>query len=487
MTILFIFILSLWSCNDFDEINTDNNRPSDVTADVLLPNATRNAVNTSVDAAFLIGNNAAQLTAKALRTEVDDYNWNAFPTYWEGWYNSLTDVKSIGKIAEKNNNQVLLGVTKVLRTWIFSQLTAAYGDIPYFEAISGDEGNFTPAYTPQAEIYEDFIVQLEEAKQLLGSGQGAISGDLLLNGSIDHWIRFANSLQLRILMTASDRLADAKNRFANIVSEGNILSGNDDNVALTYSGIFPNEYPLIPLKIGDIEAVVLSKTSVNVMQNHRDPRLLRYGRPDNEMFNEDGMITGKDNGNGDSCAKGGSLLGVQYYNYPNRIQAAELGITLAEGMIMSYAEVEFLLAEASEKAWISGDTEQHYRNGVKASLEYHLVNYESRGWNDFMDFYENSGVEYSGLNDIREQKWLALFFHGLTPYFEIRRWYVEDGYSFENMDFISAACENLNNDQLPLRFLYPGQEQSLNEKNYLNAVEALGGDDSQNAMMWLVK
>ena len=119
-------------------------------------------------------------------------------------------------------------------------------------------------------------------------------------------------------------------------------------------------------------------------------------------------------------------------------------------------------------------------------MEYHQVDLEPFAWADFDDFYANSGVAYEMVTDIWEQKWLALFFHGLEPYFEVRRWYFESGMSFDGIPFLEAPCENLNDGNLPMRFLYPGEEQSLNAINYQNAVDRLGGNN-QNARMWLVQ
>jgi hypothetical protein len=154
---------------------------------------------------------------------------------------------------------------------------------------------------------------------------------------------------------------------------------------------------------------------------------------------------------------------------------------------MTYAEVEFLLAEAAQKGWISNDSETHYRNGIKASMDYYKVNYAEFGWNDFSDFYQGSGVSFDGeLVTIWKQKWLSLFFHGLDPFFEFRRWLHESNFDWMNLPFVAPPCQNNNNNNLPVRFLYPGNEQSLNPTNYSAAVDDLGGN-TQNVKMWIVK
>ncbi len=486
ITLLVLFALT--SCENFEEFNENPNEPTEVSADVRLPSTIRQTANTSVDAAFLVGNNAAQLTAKTLRLEVDAYNWNAFPTYWEGWYESLTDAHSVEDLALESGNQVLEGVALVMQAYIYACLTNAYGDIPYDQSIRGDEDNFTPVYQDQSEIYADLLSELDRAEGLLASGNGEITGDIIYNNDPAQWSKFANSLRLRLLMYAGDRIDDVAQQFSDIVNSGNIMQSNADNAALTYTGAFPNEFPTVPLKQGDIDAVALGKASFDVMDSYQDPRLLRYARPNNEDFTDDPTFIGGINGQGEGCSKdGASRLGVQYYNYPDLTSASNLGLPMAEGLLMTHAEVEFLIAEGIAKGWISGNIEEHYRAGIQSSMEYYMVDLDPFGWSDFDDFYNNSGVAYSEVKDIWEQKWLALFFTGLEPYFEVRRWYVESGKSFTGIPFLEPSCGNVNDDNLPLRFLYPGEEQSLNEANYNDAISKLGGINNQNAEMWLVQ
>jgi hypothetical protein len=485
----FILLMIVSSCNKFEELNTNPNEPTSVTPDVVLPGAIRQSVNASVDASYLVGNIAAQINGKTLRLEVDAYTWNAFPSYWTEWYEALTNIKTLEGIAINSNNEVLEGVAITLRAWIFETLTTAYGNIPYSEAIGGEDLNFTPVYDEQSFIYSDLLSELERAEGLLTSGNGTIGGDLLLNGDAAKWQKFANSLKLRLLMHAGDKISDVGGQFSKIFESGDYISSNADNVALTYTGSSPNEFPLVPLKIGDFDAVALSKTARDILTSFDDPRLMRYARPDNDDYStyDPALFTGDVNGTGACDSLTGSRLGSQYYNYPGFVSADNLGLPMAQGIIMTYAEVEFILAEAAANGWINSDIETHYKAGISASMEYHQVDLALFAWTDFEDFYNNSGVAYSEVTDIWQQKWIALFFHGLEPYFEVRRWYVLGGNSFDGIPFLEPACGNENNDMLPLRFLYPGEEQSANAENYQAAVTAMGGSNSQNAAMWIAQ
>jgi len=486
--LLVILVLGgLVACQDFEEINENPNEPTEVSPGVLLNSSVRSATNTTVDAAFLLGNNAAQLSAKTLRTEVDDYNWNAFPTVWEGYYETLTDLRGVRDFATDLEDPGLEALAIIVESWIYSTLTNAYGNIPYSEAIRGGDSEFNPAYDDQEFIYMDILERLERANNLLAENEPGIESDILFNRDFNKWRKFANSLRLRLLMMASNKM-DVASRFSQIVNNEPIMQSNDDNVVFNYLSTFPNQYLLIPFKTGDFDAVAISSTFVDLMEEYNDPRLYRYARPNNEDFDNffpDSSVIGADNGqNTDVCNKIGSRLGVAYYDYPDLTTANDLGIDIADGVIMTYSELQFILAEAAAKGWISGDVESYYRSGIEASMAYHQVNLDPFGWDSFDDFYNNSGVAYSEVTDIWEQKWVNSFFHGLEPYFDVRRWYIESGNSWDGIPFLDAPCSNVNDDQLPMRFPYPGEEQSLNPSNYQDAVSELGGD-TKNTRTWL--
>lgn len=475
-----ILLLTLISCSDFEELNINPNEPTTVSPGVLFTSAIRTSVQTTANEAFLLSNNIAQLTAKTLRAEVDFYGWNAFPTVWEGLYESLTDLNSLATIAAEENNNKMIGAAMVFEAWIFSELTNAYGDIPYSEAIKGGETVFTPQYDSQESIYQDLLSKLDDGIRNLNSA-GTISGDILYNGDATKWIKFANALKLRLLMYASNK-TDVSASFRAVVDQGLLFESNADEAVLSFLASFPNQFPTIPLKQGDFDAVAIGKSAVDLMEAYQDPRLSRYARPDNLNFDTP-IFTGVANGVGGQT---GSRLGLAYFDYPGHISASQLGINYANGIILSYAEVEFLLAEATAKGWLSGDVESHYKKGIQASHEYYQVNYTPFGWTGFEDFYQNSGVAYSTTMDIWEQKWLSLYFSALDPYYEVRRWYVEVG-GWDALPFLSPPIgNNSNNYELPMRFLYPGQEQSLNAENYNAANARYSASKLINGKMWIV-
>ncbi len=490
--ILLLIAFMFTNCEDLADLNENPNQPEEVSTDVLFTSSLRNTANVMVMESFLLGNNVAQLTAKTLRTEVDVYSWNAFPTVWEELYEALANTLEIENLAAEEDNDAMEAAAKILKSYIFSTLTMSYGDIPYTEALKGvSEEIWSPVYDAQQDIFlgeGGLLDELEEANTLLSTGAGSIGGDIIFAGNALNWQKFGNALRLRLLMHVSNK-QDVSAEFAEIVNNQPLMTSNADNAVLEYTGAFPNEFPLFPLKQGDFDAVVMSASLVGVMKGFNDPRLGKYARPDNivEVADDpdvepvfDGAVNGLETGD---CDKSGSRLGVSYYSYPGH----PIADNQANGIIMTYAEMEFLIAEAAQKGIISVDAATHYEAGIKAGMDYYDVDYEEFGWTGFSDYYTNSGVTYNDeLQSIWRQKWIALFFHGLEPYFEMRRWMYEIDFDWSAITFVDPPCENTNNDILPVRFLYPGSEQTLNAENYSEVVARLG-ENSQNAEMWLME
>lgn len=494
-TILALILITNLGCDDnFESVNSNPNQPEDVPSEVLITNATRSSMTSMVNESFLLANNVAQTTAKTLRTEIDEYNWNAFSTLWLDQYEALTDFIDAEVIATENGQVANQGASIIMQSWIFYTLTMAYGDIPYSEAIAGlSDDNFTPAYDDQQAILDGnngILSRLDEAINLLQQTNQDVEGDLIYNGDTNQWIKLANVLKLRTLLHLSNKRDVAADMQA-IVNNGMLFDGNADNATLNYLNSFPNDYPLFPLKQGDFDAVVLSESLVNKFQDYNDPRLGEYGRPDNVtdlgvFHSPEAVYSGAENGSETGgCNKGGSRLGARFYDYPSH----PTGDTRANGIITTYTEQELILAEAIQKGLLSGDAEMHYKGAIQASMEYYTVNAEVFGWTSFEDFYNNSGVAYDGtLEKIWEQKWIGLLFHGIEPFFDIRRMVYEannnSGFAVNALSFLNIPCANQNDDIMPVRFLYPGDEQSLNAQNYQNAVDGLGGNN-QNATPWL--
>lgn len=206
--IAFLFgALSLSSCNDFGDLNTDPTK-STVADPVTLISTVQVRYSgdreTTWRTTFGYQMSMMQMISDGwtgAHGQVYLQDPSYFEYMWEASYVNINDLQIAINTAAQNENQVnYLAVAKILKVMIFAQLTDAYGDVPYFEASLGfSEGNIKPAYDNQEDIYADFFLELKEASELFDPSL-PLEGDLIYQGDVDRWAKFANSLRLRYAM-----------------------------------------------------------------------------------------------------------------------------------------------------------------------------------------------------------------------------------------------------------------------------------------------
>ncbi|MCE7996072.1 MAG: SusD/RagB family nutrient-binding outer membrane lipoprotein [Roseivirga sp.] len=469
---LAIALLMLACTDDFDDINTNNNEPESVTSDLLLSTVISNNMDRYISDGWSRGNIVAQLTAKINFTDFDRYNWGSEGGTWNSLYGNLTEVELIleSARAEGTKNTSYEGIALILRAWMYSQLTDNWGAVPFSEAIKGQtEGNFQPAYDSQESIYTSIQSDLSTANSLLAQGMPIFGGDLLYDGDLLKWRKLANSLRLRYLMRVSNRM-DISGQFTSIVNNEPILEGNADNAVLTYPAVsVATSFPIGRGRIGGFDEHRLSETSEAVLKQYNDNRLNTWFQVTDNPNDDPTLFVGMPNGlseNNASTFNGGAsnvsrLNQSLFFDSPNAVRAC----------MMQFAEVQFLIAEAAQRGLITANAKNHYEAGVIASFEY---------WNteqDMPTYLTQPGVVYDNqLETIMRQKWLASFMTGMEAWYDLRRTGLPTN--------ITPGQDNVNGDAVPVRFLYPDQEQSLNAENYQKAVSDMGGADDINIKGW---
>lgn len=501
--ILFISLVLFSSCaKDFEEINTNPNVPGSVSPDLLLSGIIKNTINDQVNEAWGIGNIVAQHTAKIQFVNEDRYLWGERNGVWNSVYGNMRNVQNMIELSSKatpvQNNY--LGVALIMKSWMFSVATDAYGDIPYSEATNAKTGAvYLPKYDKQEDIYNGLLADLKKANDILGTSNEALSGDILYSGSITKWKKLANSLRLRLLMRLSKKRnvnADMQAIVAN-PSTSPIFTSNDDNAELKYLADVPaNQWPLYGARVGSFDEFRVSKTLSDRLTAINDPRLNVFGRPSQKSVAAGSpKIEGIPNGLGDVAALNynGGPQGVSRVGYAYAClvcndggQAAPLP-NIARGLIMTYAELQFILAEAAEKGMITGTTTagDYYLRGIQANFSFYnsiLPSQYGISVTPPATYYTQPAVAYAGtqterLEKIALQKWVALFFNGLEAWFDWRR---------TKMPAIIPGADNLNNNKVPVRYIYPLSEQALNAKNRSEAVARQGADDL-NTEIWIAK
>ncbi|MCE2996280.1 MAG: SusD/RagB family nutrient-binding outer membrane lipoprotein [Cyclobacteriaceae bacterium] len=484
------------SCDDgFEKVNTNPNVPTEVTPNLLLSGVIRNTINDQVNEAWSIGNIVVQHTAKIQFVNEDRYLWGERTGVWNSVFGNLRNVQNIITAAESANpvQNNYLGIALILKSWMFSIVTDTYGDVPYTDATKGKlSGNFAPKYDTQETIYNGILADLKKANEILGTSSEAVSGDLIYNGNVTQWRKLANSLRLRYLMRISNK-RDVKADMQTILdnaTQNPIFASNADNAALVYQAAAPNQWPLYTARVGSFDEYRLSKTLGDYLTSIGDPRLQVFGRPTEASVTAGTpKVEGIPNGLEDTQA-------LSYNGGPQGV--SRVGLTFAclvcsstapvanasRGLIMTYSELQFILAEAREKNLVtSGVAETYYTNGINANFDYYRSIVPSSYGIDLTlpsGYFTQTSVAYAGtqsqkLELIARQKWVALFFNGLEAWTDWRR---------SGLPVLIPGAGNLNNNLIPVRYIYPQSEQSLNANNRSEAVTRQGADDINTQVWW---
>ncbi|MCB0488353.1 MAG: SusD/RagB family nutrient-binding outer membrane lipoprotein [Cyclobacteriaceae bacterium] len=476
-------VLMMGACtSDFEEINTNPNSPTTVAPQLLLPQVMRDMMNSLMNETWGIGNIVVQHTAKNQFVNEDRYLWGELNAVWNAVYDNARDVNNIILIADEQKLSNTKAVALIVKSWMFSLATDAYGDIPYKEATSAKTGINYPVYDTQESVYQGILADLAEANTLLATGTDAVTGDPIYKGTLMNWRKLANSLRIRYLMRISDR-TNVGSQITAILSDPSanpIFEGNEDNGVYSYLASSPDQFPNYTQRIGSFNEFRASKTMVDWLEDRNDPRVEIYFRAtpatENTPDPSDDVIVGIPNGLGDVEAQefnGGqqnqSRIGALFYE--NSISAQ--GLNVAKGVIMTYAELNFLLAEAAEKNLITASAEDYYLEGIEASFDFY-------GVDPGAGYYAQAEVAYTGtqqekLVKIGEQKWASLYYQGLEAWFDWRR---------TNIPVLVPSVTNQNNNRIPVRFIYPIIEQALNGTNRATAVGRQGADDLNSRVWW---
>lgn len=495
-----VFTCLMVSCTkDFSDLNTDKNVPTSVTPDLLLSGVQRSMMSEMVGSAWGIGNIVVQYHAKIQFVNEDRYLWNEQNGIWNSVYNNYRNLQNIFTQVGNDDRNAYRGIGLVMKSWMFSLVTDAYGDVPYSEAGKAKtDGLYTPKYDKQEDIYKGLLADLKLANEILSRSTNTVSGDIIYNGNIMRWRRLANSLRLRLLMRLSKKQNVSADMQAIVSDPTNnpIMTGIADNAELRYLGQSPNEWPLYGTRVGSFDEFRVSKTLSDRLTALGDKRLAVFGRPSQRSVAAGTpVIEGIPNGLGD----------VQALNYNGGPQGvSRVGYTFAclvcndpgqpapdpsapRSILMSYSELQFILAEARERGFIStGTAEGYYLEGIRSNFAYwKAVVPASYGIDVSVSdaYFLQPGVAYTGSSDekldrIYLQKWISLYFTGLEAWFDWRR---------TGKPQIIPGANNLNENKVPVRFIYPVSEQSLNQTNRAEAVTRQGGTDNINTLVWIAK
>lgn len=422
----------------------------------------------------------------------------------------------------------------IYRVYILSIITDLYGDIPYSEAGKGYlENIFTPRYDEQKDIYDSFFTELANAVEQFDLTKDKITSDAIYNGDISKWKKFANSLRLRFAMRISNvDPAKAEQEFKDaLLADGGVFESAADDALIKYMEV---SYSFGSESYTDYRGNAFSKvlygndpannptylcsTFFNQLYDTKDPRTFRIARcyydglmstssPDNRIDLTEEMI--EKGINFQPCIPGAYSWEPWPTGYDSDILkemaetnpditysvAREVEPKLATaflmsdnpGIVMTYAEVMLLKAEAALKNWDTGSSvEEYYKAGVKAAMDFLSDNYdcEKITEEEFNEYYTKNPVGYTNEQrnkSIHTQAWILHFLNPAECWANLRR----SGYP-ELKSPAEYGFEQylIDGKEIPVRLCYPILESSYNKAGYNEALERMGGNDSWYNHVW---
>jgi hypothetical protein len=488
--LLFLPIIFLTACVDsLDDFNVDQKRAPVVPAETLYSAALKSLAD--ILATPNVNNNNYRLYIQHWSTTqyLDEpryvLNVRLIPqNFWDALYRDvLSDLKEARRILNedqlinptvKNNQLAQIGIIEAY-SWLI--LVNTFGNVPYSEAL--DTSIPLPQYDDAQTIYLDVLNKLNESIALLDpSAAGFGTGELIYASKaaaqrIPSWIKLGNSIKMKMAIVLIDNPATSSIATTAVqeAAAAGVFTANADNARFPYLPDPPSNNPVsanLNLSLQSRRDYVGAKPFIDYLNQVQDPRR-------GQFFN---------------TVPGTSNFVGGYYGYTNNPVAnfSEISDKVKapglEALFVDYSEIEFLKAEAVERGIIPGTAADHYNNAITASITY---------WGgtpaDAATYLANPEVSYATATGdwkqkIGTQKWIALYNRGWDAWVEWRR------LDYPVLLTPDKATPPAGQDvpavalSIPVRMIYPINEQTLNGTNRTAASGAIGEDVATTKLFW---
>ncbi|WP_339925945.1 SusD/RagB family nutrient-binding outer membrane lipoprotein [uncultured Cyclobacterium sp.] len=479
LVVLLSLVMLSTSCHDFEKINTDPTRLTDINAASLLTQVIFDAGTRSRSYGD-IGNYIGQYwtnTSLIDQRHRYDFKGSDSEAVYNNIYLTLYDIQDLKNRAKMEELDDYLAAGLILEAYLTTYLTDVFGPVPYTEAVQGDDLNFTPIFDSQESIYRANLVKLDEAYELLETNSGGHfirGGDAFYNGDNEKWRKLANSLKLRTYMKMVKVDPSVIPLIKGLIEGGELISTQDETCAIIYDGRFGLESTIAT---GTSGSTSLGETFANQLHLTLDPRrphMASLGRDtDGEPVNLDEkgnpIYLGVPSGESPDIIRDFSGLAAPYTGM-NGVRAPSV--------LISHAEVEFYIAEAILKGYTAGNAAEHFEIGVQSSCKWWGVE-ES----EIEDHLAQTEMQLStdtetALKQVYSEEYVNFYYQGYDGWINYRR------VGYPELKVGSAMLI----DKILQRMVYPPLIKAINQSNYEKAVnEWLEEGDTMTSISWWSK
>lgn len=471
---------SLTSCTDnFDSINTN---PALVTENLvnvnnLLTRVQKESIFDYYDYGYLT--EFSGYYSNPATVPLSNRDWaEPFNEFYRSFIINISEVVRLTEDKPLLQNKNAIG--RIMKVWLFHQLTDMYGDVPYFEAaLNVREVVNYPRYDRQEDIYKDMLKELKEAAGKLSTDPAQVSyglSDLLYNGNVENWVRLANSLRLRLAMRI--RFADpalAREHINDVISKP-LIATNAQNAALTTEGVnasnIDNRNPAYNRYQSTLVPLFTTNTVTENLLSRNDPRLPVFVEPATEPENGAlwrGRLFAMD---ADLDGPTVSFRQEQVASLGKMFFAAQFQIK-----ILTAPEVSFLRAEAALAGITTESAVEWWKNGIKLSMEmYEIAGDKIAPYIEAQEKIFTAASDEQKFEEIIVQKWLANYYQSKESWAEYRR----TGYPL----IWVGQQKGDTGRKVPRRLTYPLTEYLRNENSTNEAAQRLPEGDTFMSRIW---
>lgn len=442
---------------------------------------------------------------------VNSQSGNFFETVYSTHLRNLSIVidKTNGKDDLVNQN----AIAKIWWIYAIHRVTDAYGDVPYKEAVQGSiSGLYKPVYDKQSDIYPLMLQDLEAAIAKLDPAKASFGApDVIYGGNVAKWKTFGYSLMLRLGMRLTKVDPALAETWVKKAIAGGVMQSNADLAKLTHASTSGNTWnwdaselkrESLPESGKGLGLVKMGKPFIDLLILNNDPRLSFYatlweGNILSKQIQvisqttlpalQKGLPNGYDAGTIGTVIPGWSNSMLTSYSEMNTATIANLS---TPSIILSYSEVEFLLAEAAMRGWETTVTpEIHYQKAIRANMESTTLfpfsniapmEITATEINDYLAGHTLAGTFNDKMNQIHSQFYLAHYMY--LDFFEAWSNWRRTGYP----DILTPINYVLNSTggATIRRLMYSFDEKALNVVNYEAAVANQGPDTYMTRVWW---
>lgn len=510
---------SVISCSNFEDLNQDPTKSTKMNPNLILPYIQMYLTNDHQEwhRHFMFPGGFVQqwcgdwgvVNHGCLAIKSDFYMSELWMRRYTRMSKNLVDILERSKDNPATVNINAIG--RIMRVYVFNQLTDMYGDIPYFDGGSGYySGTLKPKYDRQEDIYNDFFEQLDIANNQLDPNGDAILYDHYYGGDINKWKKYCNSLRLRLAMRLVKVNPEKAKQEAEIAIRNGVMESNNDICLIHYENLanpiggpgrgngLSNRFRWQP------QDFRYARKLIEYMESTSDPRITIYGGCylDDEKETDITSIVYAAIGNYTEMARPTDRFDWEENPQPRVLEVNGKNIEVAGKYLflqpskwfmaydapyinMSYAEVEFLIAEAKLRNWnVPGTVAEHYEKALRASIE-HLTVYGAPAVSEssISEFVQkNKLVTGEEMKQINMQLWVGNILNPFEVYANWRRTNIPE-IIFNNFD----PGRNQSGGKTPRRLPYPMEEQVKNKENYNEAISRVPGYDWTIGVWWDVQ